>query len=57
MFKIGIRIDGKWQYYLVEGEKTVEKTVSIALRTAGFDKISVGKTVQFIKIREDTCND
>ena len=56
MFKIGIRIDGKWQYYLVEGDKTVENTVALAIRTPGFDKISVA-SIEHVKIREECCND
>lgn len=56
MFKIGIRIDGKWQYYLVEGDEVVEKTVSFALRTPGFDKVSVAR-VEHVKIREERRHD
>ena len=53
MYKIGIRIDGNWRYYLIEGFETVESIVSKALKTQGFEKLSIGRMVNILENKEE----
>ena len=51
MFKIGIRVDGKWRYYLMLGMESIEELLSSSLYINGFEKLTVAR------VEKNLCKD
>ena len=57
MFKIGIRVDGKWRYYLMLGMESIEELLSSSLNINGFEKLTVARVDKISLEKDDKSND